>query len=152
MRFVFIMRGLFFIYVFFSTALLSGTLRTYQKATCDDEWMSLRCPTGTTLSIQLAQYGKVAPSPALCTTPSSTHPDLFDLTDPSNNVTCLWPPAIQVILLNTNSITKITAYNFVLISTNFLIFQFDFKRQRVYYAQCSLDTIYIAFTPAYVTS
>lgn len=43
-------------------ALLSGTLQTYQEASCDNEALSLECPTGTKISIQLVQYGRSAPS------------------------------------------------------------------------------------------
>ncbi|XP_021964709.2 protein eva-1 isoform X7 [Folsomia candida] len=84
-------------------ALLSGTLRTYQKAGCDGEYVILRCPTGTTISVQLAQYGKTAPSPTLCHSPGSIHPELVDssITDPYNNITCLMPSAIQYQLLQT---------------------------------------------------
>lgn len=38
-------------------ALLAGTLRTYQKAGCDAEYISLSCPRGTSISIEIAQYG-----------------------------------------------------------------------------------------------
>ncbi|OXA41782.1 Protein eva-1 C [Folsomia candida] len=80
--------------------LLSGTLRTYQKAGCDGEYVILRCPTGTTISVQLAQYGKTAPSPTLCHSPGSIHPELVDssITDPYNNITCLMPSAIQTVV------------------------------------------------------
>ena len=43
-------------------ALLSGTLQTYQEASCDNEALSLECPPGTKISIQLVQYGRSAPS------------------------------------------------------------------------------------------
>ena len=43
-------------------ALLSGTLQTYQEASCDNEALSLECPSGTKISIQLVQYGRSAPS------------------------------------------------------------------------------------------
>ena len=44
---------------FFSTlALLSATLRTYQKTGCDSELVTLSCPRGTSISIDVAQYGK----------------------------------------------------------------------------------------------
>ncbi|KAJ9586515.1 hypothetical protein L9F63_019841, partial [Diploptera punctata] len=46
-------------------SLLSGTLRTYQRAGCDDEVVTLKCPHGTSISVQVAQYGKSAPSKAL---------------------------------------------------------------------------------------
>lgn len=46
------------IFVFLFAALLSGTLRTFQKTTCDSEKVSLGCPRGTSISIELAQYEK----------------------------------------------------------------------------------------------
>ncbi|XP_075147091.1 uncharacterized protein LOC142221302 isoform X2 [Haematobia irritans] len=39
-------------------ALLAATLRTYQRAGCDSEQLSLSCPRGTSISIELAQYGR----------------------------------------------------------------------------------------------
>lgn len=42
---------------FLFTALLAGTLRTYQKAGCDAEYIALSCPRGTSISIEIAQYG-----------------------------------------------------------------------------------------------
>lgn len=48
----------FFLF-FFHIALLAGTLRTYQKAGCDAEYMALNCPRGTQISIELAQYGNM---------------------------------------------------------------------------------------------
>lgn len=38
-------------------ALLAGTLRTYQKAGCDADYIALSCPRGTSISIEIAQYG-----------------------------------------------------------------------------------------------
>lgn len=40
------------------SALLAATLRTYQRAGCDSEQLSLSCPRGTSISIELAQYGR----------------------------------------------------------------------------------------------
>lgn len=40
------------------SALLSGTLRTFQRRTCDSDKVSLACPRGTSISIELAQYEK----------------------------------------------------------------------------------------------
>lgn len=49
----------FFLFLFYlKIALLSGTLRTFQKTTCDSERVSLSCPRGTSISIELAQYEK----------------------------------------------------------------------------------------------
>ncbi|XP_070137203.1 uncharacterized protein [Drosophila bipectinata] len=39
-------------------ALLAATLRTHQRAGCDFEALLLSCPRGTSISIQLAQYGR----------------------------------------------------------------------------------------------
>lgn len=81
-------------------ALLSGTLRTYQKAACDEEWVNIRCPAGTTISIHLATYGKTAPAPSLCRTSNpNIYPDLMDPVHANRNFTCQWPAAIQVFLL-----------------------------------------------------
>ncbi|KAH8255015.1 hypothetical protein KR032_002674, partial [Drosophila birchii] len=40
------------------TALLSATLRTYQKAACDSDQVVIACPRGTSISIEFAQYNK----------------------------------------------------------------------------------------------
>ncbi|KAH8350233.1 hypothetical protein KR067_009319 [Drosophila pandora] len=39
-------------------ALLSATLRTYQKVACDSEEVVIACPRGTSISIEFAQYNK----------------------------------------------------------------------------------------------
>ncbi|KAH8336515.1 hypothetical protein KR074_005633, partial [Drosophila pseudoananassae] len=39
-------------------ALLSATLRTYQKVACDSEQVVIACPRGTSISIEFAQYNK----------------------------------------------------------------------------------------------
>lgn len=46
------------LFFFISAALLSGTLRTFQRRTCDSDKVSLACPRGTSISIELAQYEK----------------------------------------------------------------------------------------------
>lgn len=43
-------------------ALLSATLQTYQEAACDNQVLSMECPKGTKISIELVQYGRSAPS------------------------------------------------------------------------------------------
>lgn len=78
-------------------ALLSGTLRTYQKAGCDNEVVTLKCPHGTSISIQVAQYGNNAPSKAVC----PPHPSSTGQPELPPNVTCLWPNALQYSLLQT---------------------------------------------------
>nr|XP_023011864.1 protein eva-1-like [Leptinotarsa decemlineata] len=70
-----------------------GTLRTYQRAGCDDELVTLKCPPGTSISIEIAQYGKSAPSKTLCgvrSTPSAISRNSYNY-----NISCLWPNAIQ---------------------------------------------------------
>uniref|UniRef100_A0A1A9V9Q0 Uncharacterized protein n=1 Tax=Glossina austeni TaxID=7395 RepID=A0A1A9V9Q0_GLOAU len=42
--------------------LLAATLRTYQRAGCDSETLALSCPRGTSISIELAQYGRAGDS------------------------------------------------------------------------------------------
>lgn len=42
-------------------ALLSGTLKTYQKTACDFDKIQLTCPRGTSITIELAQYKKPSP-------------------------------------------------------------------------------------------
>ncbi|XP_017778708.1 PREDICTED: protein eva-1 isoform X2 [Nicrophorus vespilloides] len=72
-------------------ALLSGTLRTYQRAGCDDELVTLKCPPGTSISVQVAQYGKSASTKALCghrSTPVAKNSHSF-------NISCLWPNSLQ---------------------------------------------------------
>ncbi|KAH8380708.1 hypothetical protein KR009_012074, partial [Drosophila setifemur] len=65
-------------------ALLAATLRTYQRAGCDSEQLSLSCPRGTSISIELAQYGRAG-----------------DLTDHS-----LCPPVSQEVLATSGSAGK----------------------------------------------
>ncbi|KAG5679929.1 hypothetical protein PVAND_009465 [Polypedilum vanderplanki] len=87
-------------------SLLSGTLRTYQRAGCDHEYLQLSCPRGTTISIEFVQYGKYGENGAgLC-------PDTTENTQNDANVItsgteieiktpekCLWPQAQQYSLL-----------------------------------------------------
>ncbi|XP_063234247.1 uncharacterized protein LOC134537587 isoform X2 [Bacillus rossius redtenbacheri] len=75
-----------------------GTLRTYQKAGCDDDVVTLRCPPGTSISVQVAQYGRSAASATLCPRGAgggggggAAAPDSA----------CLWPDALQYSLLQT---------------------------------------------------
>ncbi|XP_057365954.1 protein eva-1-like isoform X1 [Daphnia carinata] len=89
-------------------ALLSGTLRTIQRAACDGETLTLRCPLGTAVSIQLAQYGRPAPGVALCSQqqhppdpPALTAVDGNQLQQNANNDTCTLTPQMQHALLQT---------------------------------------------------
>jgi len=56
-------------------ASLGETLHTRQRAACDDENLSLECPAGSKIAIQLVRYGREAPSEQVCPpTPSSPRP------------------------------------------------------------------------------
>ncbi|XP_065155934.1 protein eva-1-like isoform X2 [Atheta coriaria] len=79
-------------------ALLSGTLRTYQQAGCDDDVVSLKCPPGTTISVTVAQYGIYAASKHLC--PAKAVP-FANSQIPDDSQSCLWPKALQYSLLQT---------------------------------------------------
>ncbi|XP_043204864.1 protein eva-1 homolog C-like, partial [Amphibalanus amphitrite] len=71
-------------------ALLSGTLRTFQVASCDGELLRLECPAGTTVSIQLVQYGRLATNPTLCG--SAADMRRFNYTD------CMDRSALKVVI------------------------------------------------------
>ncbi|XP_015187724.1 PREDICTED: uncharacterized protein LOC107072366 isoform X2 [Polistes dominula] len=72
-------------------ALLSSTLKTYQRASCDEETMTLKCPPGTTVSVALARYGRVAGSgPLRCGISSSDLSSNFVIDrNQQSNDTCL---------------------------------------------------------------
>ncbi|XP_047529562.1 uncharacterized protein LOC125065785 [Vanessa atalanta] len=76
-------------------ALLAGTLKTTQRAACDDEMVSLSCPPGTSINIQVAQYGKAAPGGHGCVAIDSKADDLAE------EEKCLWPNTMQYSLLQT---------------------------------------------------
>ncbi|XP_076177778.1 uncharacterized protein LOC143152023 isoform X2 [Ptiloglossa arizonensis] len=78
-------------------ALLSGTLKTYQRAACDEDSMSLKCPPGTFISVALAQYGRVgANGTGRCSSYDPT-----SLARDKLNRTCAWPPSPHYSLLQT---------------------------------------------------
>ncbi|XP_048517382.1 protein eva-1 isoform X2 [Dendroctonus ponderosae] len=81
-------------------ALLTGTLRTFQRAGCDNDIVTLKCPAGTSISVQIAQYGKSASSKGLCpkstaTSISTTTNDDPDISEPTD---CLLPDSIQTVI------------------------------------------------------
>jgi len=82
-------------------ALLSGTLRTIQRAACDGETLTLRCPLGTAVSIQLAQYGRPAPGINLCPAVQQQPTDDIPLVVAHSNDTCALTPQMQHALLQT---------------------------------------------------
>ncbi|BES93809.1 Galactose Hypothetical protein lectin domain [Nesidiocoris tenuis] len=55
-------------------ALLSGTLRRYEKAACEDESLALSCPPGTSISVEMAHYGTASRAAStLCPPPPPPH-------------------------------------------------------------------------------
>ncbi|KYM83428.1 Uncharacterized protein C21orf63 like protein [Atta colombica] len=78
------------------SSLLSGTLKTYQRAACDEETMTLKCPPGTTILVEHAQYGRTGMHGiSKC---NSSVP-LMIAGDKSTNHTCIWPQSVQHSLL-----------------------------------------------------
>ncbi|KAF7272207.1 hypothetical protein GWI33_014991 [Rhynchophorus ferrugineus] len=75
-------------------ALLSATLRTYQTAGCDNDIVTLKCPAGTSISVQIAQYGKSS-SHGLCA--SEQMSTGLVLNAPETTV-CLLPNTIQTVV------------------------------------------------------
>ncbi|XP_012215153.1 protein eva-1 homolog C isoform X3 [Linepithema humile] len=77
-------------------ALLSGTLKTYQRAACDEETMTLKCPPGTTISVEHAQYGR-AGMHGITKCNSSVPPMIAEDRPTTNhtNHTCIWPQSLQ---------------------------------------------------------
>lgn len=82
-------------------ALLSGTLRTYQRAGCDSEVVTLGCPRGTSISIEVAQYGRTGDANEQNLCPASTD-DSLGINLPGTEIeikapeSCTWPNALQV--------------------------------------------------------
>ncbi|KAG5305997.1 EVA1C protein, partial [Acromyrmex insinuator] len=77
-------------------ALLSGTLKTYQRAACDEETMTLKCPPGTTILVEHAQYGRTGMHGiSKC---NSSVPLMITGDKPTNH-TCIWPQSVQHSLL-----------------------------------------------------
>ncbi|XP_041978614.1 protein eva-1 homolog C-like [Aricia agestis] len=77
-----------------SLALLTGTLKTMRRAACDDELVSLSCPRGTTVNIQVAEYGKATAGAHSC----KPRDDQMQVVSDEQ---CLWPTAMQYSLLQT---------------------------------------------------
>ncbi|XP_045448820.1 uncharacterized protein LOC123657285 [Melitaea cinxia] len=78
--------------------LLLGTLRTHQKAACDEEMVTLICPRGTTISIQVAQYGASASQTSCASELTEYQPVAVEVVGDSS---CTWPSALQYSLLQT---------------------------------------------------
>uniref|UniRef100_A0A1B0C261 Uncharacterized protein n=1 Tax=Glossina palpalis gambiensis TaxID=67801 RepID=A0A1B0C261_9MUSC len=65
--------------------LLAATLRTYQRAGCDSETLALSCPRGTSISIELAQYGRAGDSTDHSLCPPASQEDLTTVITTSEN-------------------------------------------------------------------
>ncbi|XP_043242171.1 protein eva-1 homolog C-like isoform X6 [Amphibalanus amphitrite] len=71
-------------------ALLSGTLRTFQVASCDGDQLRLSCPINTVVVIKLVHYGRLASKPGLCGHPSDMQR--------FNNSDCMDRSALKVVI------------------------------------------------------
>ncbi|XP_023290156.1 protein eva-1 isoform X3 [Orussus abietinus] len=71
-----------------------GTLKTFQRAACDEEAMTLKCPPGTAISVTLAHYGNANPSIFRKCITSGTN-----ALDKQGNDTCRLTDALQYALL-----------------------------------------------------
>ncbi|KAF9806499.1 hypothetical protein SFRURICE_001294, partial [Spodoptera frugiperda] len=78
-----------------STELLLGTLRTHQKAACDEEMVTLICPRGTTISIQVAQYGASATQGSCASDLAEYQPVAVEVV---GDTSCIWPSALQTVV------------------------------------------------------
>ncbi|KAG6445911.1 uncharacterized protein LOC115440752 [Manduca sexta] len=76
-------------------ALLLNTLKTTQRAVCDDEMVFIECPKGTAISILVAQYGKASLENSACAHVSSGS------SDEQERENCKRPNAMQYDLLQT---------------------------------------------------
>ncbi|XP_045535706.1 uncharacterized protein LOC106718006 [Papilio machaon] len=79
--------------------LLLGTLRTHQKAACDEDIVTLICPRGTTISIQVAQYGSSASQTSCSPELAEYQPVAVEVV--GGDAPCTWPSALQYSLLQT---------------------------------------------------
>ncbi|XP_012280667.1 uncharacterized protein LOC105699862 isoform X2 [Orussus abietinus] len=70
-----------------------GTLKTFQRAACDEEAMTLKCPPGTAISVTLAHYGNANPSIFRKCITSGTN-----ALDKQGNDTCRLTDALQAVV------------------------------------------------------
>ncbi|CAG5031988.1 unnamed protein product [Parnassius apollo] len=75
--------------------LLLGTLRTHQKAACDEDMVTLICPRGTTISIQVAQYGASASQTSCSPELAEYQPVAVEVV---GDTSCTWPSTLQTVV------------------------------------------------------
>ncbi|CAH1798386.1 unnamed protein product [Owenia fusiformis] len=81
--------------------LLSSTLFTFQERACEGDHLHIRCPEGTTISVQFAQYGRQIPSHQLCPPRSSGGQGQHSSNVKVNwneDTNCISPSSLQVLL------------------------------------------------------
>lgn len=96
-------------------ALLSDTLRTYTKTGCDLEPLTLSCPRGTSISIDIAQYMPTSIDNECIATTGSTAENIIqdgvvnagteiEIKAPEK---CSWPNVLSVSIRNSFTIANI---------------------------------------------
>uniref|UniRef100_A0A7M4DV75 Protein eva-1 homolog C-like n=1 Tax=Crocodylus porosus TaxID=8502 RepID=A0A7M4DV75_CROPO len=78
----------------FLAGYISRMLKNYTAHACDGEYVSLRCPHRTTISIQSSFYGRIVPSHQMC---PSRYPQSY-ATLIKEDVTCSFGTSLQKIL------------------------------------------------------
>lgn len=58
--------SLMMVFVMIFAGYISQVLKNYSDHACDGEYVSLRCPHRTTISIQSSFYGRIVPSHQMC--------------------------------------------------------------------------------------
>ena len=74
-------------------ATLGEPLHTRQRAACDGDNLTLECPAGTKVSIQLVRYGREAPSHQVCP-PTSSSPRPYTGRE---GLSCTIPEAVRTV-------------------------------------------------------
>jgi len=74
---------------------LSSTLHTRQSAACDGEELKMECPSGTKISIQLVQYGRLTPDDQVC--PANIRYPGTSISKGENEEKCLILEAIRTV-------------------------------------------------------
>lgn len=86
--------SLMMVFVVVFAGYISQVLKNYTDHACDGEYVSLRCPHRTTISIQSSFYGRIVPSHQLC---PSRYPHSY-ATLIKEDVACSVGTSLQVLL------------------------------------------------------